>query len=65
MRGYKELARQYGRMYSLFHDADEDLKLFEHNEDFDSFEKTIQELGGEVRGLSCELDPLWDTARGR
>jgi hypothetical protein len=48
LRGYKELARQYGRMYSLFHDADEDLKLFEHNQDFDSMEKTIQELGGEA-----------------
>ena len=46
-------------------ETDENLKLFEHNEDFDSFVKTIQELGGEVRGLSCELDPLWDTARGR
>jgi hypothetical protein len=44
-RGFAQEARQYGRMYALFHDADEDLKRFEEERNFDKSEETIRELG--------------------
>ena len=47
-RGFVQEARQYARMYSLFHDADEDLNKFEKAENFDAVEETIGELGREA-----------------
>ena len=47
-RGFAQEARQYGRMYRLFHDADEDLTQFEKSEDLDASEEAIRVLGCEA-----------------
>jgi len=47
-RGYEQEARQYARMYLLFHDADEDLKRFEREKNLDAAEETIRKLGCEA-----------------
>jgi len=46
-RGFAH-ARQCARMYTLFHDADEDLNKFERERNFDECERTIRELGREA-----------------
>lgn len=47
-RGFAQHARQYARMYRLFHDADEDLKRYEIEENLKEAEDTIRELGIEA-----------------
>jgi hypothetical protein len=47
-RGFDQEARQYARMYSLFHDADERLKKVEKEKDFKVSEEIVRELGREA-----------------
>jgi len=47
-RAFAQESRQYAGMYSLFHDADEDLKKFEREKNFEATENTFRELGREA-----------------
>ncbi len=47
-RGFAQEARQYARMYHLFHTAGEDLERFERENNFRAAEQTIRELGCEA-----------------
>jgi hypothetical protein len=47
-RGFAQEARQYARMYELFHDADRVLEAFERKKDWAGSEETIRSLGREA-----------------